>query len=166
MPGLLIPLILFADDIVLLAVSREDLEKLVNATLKYFSDHKLTVSSKKTNVKFEVVNSFKYLGVKFNSRPYKLFSDFNAQIVNKCESFLHSILSLTRCNFDRSFMALTLWKQVALPTILYGSECIPLTQNTIDKIEKTQNKIGKFALQVSPSSANIQVYESFMDDLI
>ena len=54
-------------------------------------------------------------------------------------------------------MALTLWRNVALPAILYGVECIPLTQSTIEKIELTQNKIGKYALQVSSSSANIQV---------
>ena len=54
-------------------------------------------------------------------------------------------------------MAILLWKQVALPSILYGTECIPITKAVEEKITKTQNIIGKFALQVSPSSANLQV---------
>ena len=161
-----------------MAISPQDLESLVNITNQYFLDHDLKISIKKSKaflstdgdgelhfvgetpdscLKIGIVSSFKYLGVKLNSRPYKLFSDFNANVVQKCESFLHSILSLTQSNFDKSFMALTLWRNVALPAILYGVECIPLTQSTIEKIELTQNKIGKYALQVSSSSANIQV---------
>ena len=54
-------------------------------------------------------------------------------------------------------MALTLWRQIALPSILYGVESIPLTEATIKKIEVTQIKIGRYALQGLPSSANIQV---------
>ena len=108
-------------------------------------------------MKIEIISSFKYLGVPFNSRPYKLFSDFNSSVVRKCDMFLHNILSLTKSDYDRSFMALTLWRHIALPSILYGTECLALTEATIKKIEVTQNKIGKYALQVPPSSANVQV---------
>ena len=178
MPGCKIPIILFADDIVLLAVSREELNILFDIASKYFRDHGLKISPKKTKLffsssgegeilyngdtpedttKIEIISSFKYLGVSFNSRPYRLLADYNANVVRKCDMFLHNILSISKSNFDRSFMALTLWKQVALPSILYGVECLPLNVATINKIETTQNKIGKFALQVSSSSANIQV---------
>ena len=40
---------------------------------------------------------------------------------------------------DRSNLAYTLWNAVALPSILYGSEVIPLTQGTINEIEKCQS---------------------------
>ena len=108
-------------------------------------------------MKIEIISSFKYLGSPFNSRPHKLFSDFNSSVVRKCDMFLHNILSLTKSDYDRSFMALTLWRHIALPSILYGTECLALTEATIKKIEVTQNKIGKYALQVPPSSANVQV---------
>ena len=105
----------------------------------------------------EIVSTFKYLGVTLNSKPYRLFCDFNDIVVKKCDKFCHSILSLTRYGPDRSFMSLTLWKRVALPCILYGTECIQLHVQTIKKIESTQNKIAEFALQTPPSSVNIQV---------
>ena len=129
MPGCKIPIIMFADDIVLLAISKADLDTLFSITRKYFDDHNLTISSKKTKLflssvgegeilyagdtpddplKIEIISSFKYLGVKFNSRPYKLFSNFNSDVVRKCDSFLHNILSLTKSNYDRTFMALTI----------------------------------------------------------
>ena len=66
--------------------------------MKYFHDHKLSISKKKTKLMvahnyegeitfigdfqenpltIELVSGFKYLGIRFNSRPYKLFSDFH-----------------------------------------------------------------------------------------
>ena len=184
MPGLkllnaiIIAIILFADDMMLLASSKEELQTLLTVLLQYFAEHGLKVSTKKTKLMtfpdgegditfigdypdspltLDIVSKFKYLGVKFSSQPYKLFSDFNLSVTQKCDSFLHSLLSLTRDGPDRSFMALTMWRQIALPSILYGVECIPLTQNTIKKIQNTQNQIAKYALQVPNSSANLQV---------
>ena len=139
--GLIIAIILFADDLVLLAKTKADLDKLLSVCLKYFEDHSLSISRTKTKLMtnsleggevtfigdyvespltIENVVCFKYLGVQFNCRPYRLFSDFNATIVKKCESFLYNITSLTKCGPDRSYMALTLWRQIALPSILYG----------------------------------------------
>ena len=104
----------------------------------------------------ELVSAFKYLGVKFNSKPYRLFSDHHESIIQKCERYTANILSLSRNGPDRSFPALTLWKSVAIPSILYGIESIPLPQYILQKIETYQNRICKFALQTPPSSASIQ----------
>ena len=99
---------MFADDIFLAARTKEELQILLNIVLKYFKDHKLTLSTKKTKVflstadkgvisfigdhddtplRLEIVTSFKYLGVRLGSQPYKLFTDFNSHIVKKCEMF-------------------------------------------------------------------------------
>ena len=44
---------------------------------------------------------------------------------------------------------------IALPAILYGAEVILPTQDTIVTIEKCQNQVAKFMLQIPQSSANI-----------
>ena len=176
--ALIIPILLFADDIFLAARTKEELQILLGIVLKYFKDHKMAISTTKAKLfisapdkreisfigddedsplRLEIVSTFKYLGVRLGSQPYKMFTDFNSHISKKCDMFHHNILSLTKTRFERSFMAITMWKQIALPSLLYGTECIPLTQTTINKIETTQNKIGKFALQVPPSSCNLQV---------
>ena len=97
---------MFADDIALVATSEEDLRVLVAITVRYFNDHRLKLSVKKTKLmtnpvgegqitflgdntdgplKIELVSQFKYLGIRFNSQPYHLFSDFQASIVEKCD---------------------------------------------------------------------------------
>ena len=40
---------------------------------------------------------------------------------------------------------LATWQNVALPSILYGTEVVPFSKATIDEIEKVQSQIAKFA---------------------
>ena len=48
-----------------------------------------------------------------------------------------------------------LWTRIGLPSILYGSEVVPLTQDTISDIERCQSQVAKFMLQIPRSSASV-----------
>ena len=167
--------ICFADDIVLIGQNKECLNHLMTQTLGYFAKHRLTLSVKKSKVmlfnsatgsttftnsdssllSLEQVLSFKYLGIHLNFSPYLLFKDFNEQAKKKSKAYLASVLSISKTGPDMSSLAYTLWTSVALPSILYGSEIIPLTKGTINEIEKAQSAVGKFILQIPSSSANV-----------
>ena len=106
----------------------------------------------------EAAVSFKYQGIPLCSAPYSLFKSFNEQVKKKASNYVYSVLSLVRSGPDRSQLAHTLWTQVALPSILYGSNIIPLTQSSISEIEKCQAIVGKFILQLPRNSANVCSY--------
>ena len=106
----------------------------------------------------EQVVSFKYLGIPLSSSPYGFFKSFNEQVKTKANNYLHSVLSLVRTGPDRSELAHTLWTRCALPSILYGSEIIPLNQGTIHEVERCQSLVGKFILQIPRNSTNVPVY--------
>ena len=148
-------------------------------TRSYFTSHKLQISSKKTKIMthdartdkttfegtetlcpltLDAAVSFKYLGIPLCSSPYSLFKSFNEQVKKKASNYVYSVLSLVRSGPDRSQLAHTLWTQVALPSILYGSNIIPLTQSSISEIEKCQAIVGKFILQLPRNSANVCSY--------
>lgn len=167
--------VFFADDIVVIGKDKDALEALMLKTRQFFSAHRLTISEAKSKVMsfdasvgktifsgptlppmtLDQVVSFKYLGVPLSCSPYSLFKHFNDQVRKRAHFYLARVLSLVKTGPDRSELAYSLWTQVALPSILYGAEAVPLNDTTIKEVEKCQAKIGKFILQIPSSSANI-----------
>lgn len=145
-------------------------------TRTYFSNHHLNLSESKSKLMsydattgktifqgsstlppltLSEVLQFKYLGVPLGCSPYSLFKSFNQQVCKRAKDYLSRVLSLTKRGPDRCQLSFTLWTQVALPSILYGTEVIPITDTTIKEVEKCNAKVGKYILQIPASSANV-----------
>ena len=170
--------LIFADDLVLIAKNKKSLKKLMLMTRKYFKSNKLEISSSKSKImtvdgsptvlfpesddlppiELDTVCSFKYLGIPINNTPRAMFKDFNEHVKNKAKRYLTSVFSLTRSGPDRSKLTYTLWTSCAIPAILYGVEVMPLTESTISMLEKCNNSVGKFILQLPQSSSNVAVH--------
>ena len=146
---------------------------------KFFKNHHLCVSETKSKIMtydsttgktlfpgsveipsltLEAVCSFKYLGIPLNFTPRNFFKDFNQQVRTRAQHYLSSVLSLAKTGPDRSTLAHTLWCRCALPSILYGTEIMPLTDSTIAEVERCNTVVGKFILQIPRSSANTAAY--------
>ena len=106
----------------------------------------------------ELVLAFKYLGITISNSPYTLFKAHNNNVIKKANAYMNSIMSLVRSGPDRSELAYTIWRTCGIPSVLYGSEIVPLTKGTIDEVEKCNTRIGKFILQIPQSSANVACY--------
>ena len=171
--------IFFADDLVLIGSSRNALSELMRKTMKFCHNHRLEISEKKSkimthdattgkttfegspsqqHITLDKVISFKYLGAPLSSLPRNLFQSYNTQVKCRANHFLARVLSLVKAGPDRASLAYSLWTQVALPSILYGCEVLPLTQCTINEVEKCQAAVGKLILQIPRSSANVSVH--------
>ena len=170
-----VSVIFFADDILLLGRSESALNQLMGITRDYFATHRLQISATKSKVMcynattghtvftghqqdplcLEEVLCYKYLGIPVSCSPYGLFRNFNEQVKKRAQSYLSSVLSLVKTGPDRSELAHTLWTSCALPSILYGSEVMPLTQATIAEVERCQSQVGRFILQLPRSSAGV-----------
>ena len=173
--GINISCICFADDIILLGKNSQSLDFLMNLTRSFFHHHRLKLSQLKSKIMthnaatgkisfqgplldpltLDQILSFKYLGIYLSTSHYNLFKSFNNHVKTKAKNYLHHVLALVKSGPDRSELAHTLWTQCALPSILYGTEIIPLTQGTIDEIARCQNLVGKFILQLPKNSTNI-----------
>ena len=71
--------------------------------------------------------------------------------------FMTRALCLTRLGPCRSQLLYYLWTAIALPSILYGSEIIPLTKQSLRAISTCQNAIGKSLLQLPRHASNASV---------
>ena len=64
-----------------------------------------------------------------------------------------SIMNLTRAGLDRALIAKRLWECCAIPSILYCAEVLVISKKTVEELERVQNMVGRFILQVPSSSS-------------
>ena len=109
-------------------------------------------------ISLDMVLCFKYLGIPISTTPYNLLKAYNENVIKKAKNYLNNILSLVRSGPDRSDLAFALWKNCALPSILYGAEIMPLSEGTLTQLEQCNTQVGKFILQVPRNSGNSACY--------
>ena len=95
----------------------------------------------------EICKTIKYLGVLLDNKK----SCFNSQ---KCKIFTNGlklsnqIFSVLGNCFNRMLIGKTFWKGLALPNLLYATECIPFCKTEIDKFQKLDNRAFRYILDV------------------
>ena len=62
---------------------------------------------------------------------------------------------MARDSFDKVEVADALWNNVAIPSLLYGIECIPISKTHIKKLESAQRNVAKWILGLDRNSAGI-----------
>ena len=158
----------YADDVVLMAESKTEMEEILDIASTYGREWDLRFSDRKCKVmKFnnegrnqwvlgnsilEVVNEYVYLGMEVNKegiggekqrktiegktrRMSGMIINGGKRVVNKCE------------------VSRSLWKGVAVPHCLYGSEVTYYREGDIAQLEKVQNVVGRWGLGAPRSTA-------------
>ncbi len=155
--------LLYADDTIILAESRCELQAALNGMSHYCNIWKLEVNAQKTKVvpdyslggeKIEVVSQYTYLGVLFKSNGNT--KDTVSVKKNMASRAMFALLTQARnLNLDTD-VQLHLFDSMVLPIALYGCEiwgCI----NT-DIIEKLHVQFCKMLLKVKKSTSTCMVY--------
>ena len=62
-------------------------------------------------------------------------------------------MNLTRGGLDRALIAKRVWDTCAIPSILYCVEALTIKKSTVMELERIQNMIGRFILQVTASTS-------------
>ena len=74
-------------------------------------------------------------------------------VIKRALSYAYSILGLSRQGLDRARVVRKLWETCAVPAILYCLEASVFRQATLDELERIQNIVGRFILQVPLSTS-------------
>ena len=142
----------YADDAVILAQERSQLEKMI-VTLEKAADEcglklnrekckilKFNGRDEEANIKgLELVKEIKYLGIKItnNRMWYKEQVKRSIETGAKINNFLYSVIGKT-CN--KLMIGKVFWKSVATPKFMYGQEIIPYTKADIAALQRIDNK--------------------------
>ena len=163
-------LLMYADDTVLFATTKTDLQTSLNAYTEYCTQWKLKVNVVKTKIvcfgtnkrpiftlnreQVEVLDDFKYLGVVFN-RNGRFFNAMRENI-NKARL---AMFTLRKAFYDKHIpidCQLDLIEKTIEPILLYGCEVWGFENTTI--VEKYRLKIIKQILGLRQSTPSYMVY--------
>ena len=112
----------------------------------------------------------KYLGMETCLSPSKGALAMRRRALSLASRYHATCLRVARDGPDVVDLAMTLWSNVALPSILFGCEYVPFNVSTIQEISRHQNGVGKFTLGLQTcapnvSSAAILGIRSFQEEL-
>ena len=166
--------IMYADDTVLFANSKEDLQKCLDGLQQYCDKWKLQVNADKTKVlvfanrkinkrntnftiagnAIEIVDEFKYLGVKlsYNGNFHTNIKDLKVQ-GNRA---LFSIIKTARKENLPIDIQFELFDRMVIPVILYGCEIWGYNKMAI--LEQLHLKFCKMVLKLKQSTPDVMVY--------
>ena len=69
--------------------------------------------------------------------------------------YAHTIMGFFRVGQDKSKIAFLLWECCAVTAISYAVESMTLTKATVQELDKIQNMVARFILQLPKSAAPV-----------
>jgi len=176
-----IPGLFFADDVVLMANTKVELQGLLKIAGDYGEKWRLEYSEKKSKVtalgqkprpgekwmvgRFRIpegqekvitigeVEDYEYLGVKIKATGQGMFRYHVEKIKQKVNRAKGMIKITSGNSFNRVFTGRVLWERVAVPGMLYGLDVVSISEKDMDWMEKAQKEMGKWLLGAPPCVA-------------
>ena len=180
--GIIIPALFFADDIVVLAESDEQMSELLNIIVGFGESRKLEFNAKKSKVlanwrkkigekekewviggkvvKEGVSHSliikecedYKYLGITIQIRGRTL-RGHEKERLEKTRKKGCLVSMFSRGGINKSYCARVGWERVIVPFSIYGCEALSLSKKWLEDMEKEQTKMGRFITGASKQCA-------------
>ena len=163
----------FADDFVLISKTSEGLRLLNDIVLRHCNDLRMKLSISKSKVMssshdvwelfdgdeligcLEKVLQFKYLGVETSLSTFKAGRAMMKRATSLANSYRGACIRIAKDGPDIVDLAMSLWMNVAMPSLLYGCEAVSFTKQTVLDISRQQSSVGKFCLGLPSCSPNI-----------
>ena len=171
--NMVISVLFFADDIILISSTAEGLHRMLGISEKHSKRLKMTISEKKSQVIspscdtwdlhdddgetftcLEKVARYKYLGVDIFSTMARTSGFKQNKALMVARKYKSVILNFSRRGPDLLDMAVVTWRNIAIPSILYGTESILFSETTIKEIQKIQNQLFKLVLGLPVGAHN------------
>ena len=163
----------FADDFVIIARTAEGLRELQKIVQHHCSRLRMKLSISKSKVMssshdvwelyhgdeiigcLEKVLQFRYLGVETCLSPSKSGRAMMKRATALASRYRGACIRISDDGPDIVDLAMSLWTNVAMPSLLFGCETVPFTEQAISEISRHQSSVGKFNLGLPACSPNI-----------
>lgn len=148
-----LPILFFADDSLLLTSSVEDAKKGLKTLIAVSKECGLDINKSKSNIiiynmenapndieNIEVKSNIKYLGITVeNSR--NMFKAQKTSMIVKAQKMANMTYSVIAKSCNKLLIGKTFWKSLVLPSVLYGTNVITLTENECKQLQVIENGV-------------------------
>ena len=106
----------------------------------------------------EAVIASKYIGIDIQFKGRNLIKEGEVWMIKSALKYSHTIKGFSRVGQDKAQVASLLWERCAVPAILYATEAMNISKTTIAELNRIQNLVDRFILQLPKSAAIAAVY--------
>ena len=106
-------------------------------------------------ITLEKVIQYRYLGIDTYSSMYKTGSEKQKHAIKMARRYKGACLTMSRRGPDAVLLARTLWVNVAIPAIFFGTESVIFLDTTINKLNSIQSQVFKAILSLPISTHNM-----------
>ncbi|MEL6606481.1 MAG: reverse transcriptase family protein, partial [Cyanobacteria bacterium J06614_10] len=145
----------FADDGLLLAKNEETAREIIIAIMDIGERYGLKINKDKCNILIynlklditeiegiQIMDKIKYLGITIENKR-NTFSAQKKIAIEKAEKMANMTYPIIAKSCNKILIGKTYWKQVALPSILFGSNIINYNETEINRLQRIENGVAR-----------------------
>merc|ERR1712121_449461 len=100
-----------------------------------------------------MVEEATYLGITIEGRGRKNFQIENKNVLDKTKKKVNTIMGEVRKSADKAIVGKTAWKQMAVPSILFGRAVVPTSNTLGENLQRKENMVWRHILGIGGYSA-------------
>ena len=97
---------------------------------------------------YEMVEETTYLGVTIGGRGRNIFEYENKKILDKVDRKVNTVMAEVRKSADKVIVGKAIWKQMAVPSFLFGRAVVPTCKTKIEAIQRKENKVWRHTMGI------------------
>merc|ERR1712121_67648 len=97
---------------------------------------------------YEMVEETTYLGITIRVKGSDIFEIENKKVLDKANRKVNTIMSEVRKSADKAIVGKAIWKQISIPSILFGRAVVPTCNTLAEKLQRKENKVWRHAMGI------------------
>merc|ERR1712002_358655 len=149
------------DDATLVADSLQTLKELLECLSKAGGEYGLQINKDKTKImkvrgqkddckldEYEMLEETTYLGITIGGKNSDIFEIENKKVLKKADRKVNSIMSEASRSADKALVGKAIWKQISVPSILFGRAVVPKCNTLAEKLQRKENKVWRHTMGI------------------
>ena len=95
-----------------------------------------------------MVEEATYLGVTIGGKNSDIFEIENKKVLKKADRKVNTIMSEVSRSADKALVGKAIWKQVSVPSILFGRTVVPTCNTLAEKLQRKENKVWRHTMGI------------------